>query len=846
MRKYHQKLILELLVTLLETTNEAQRLSSTNLLADCQEVAIEIGSLIEQLEGESHVIVKYLEEYCELLYQASLKINETIDNQSVFNKLHKLLITISNSVKYEVKIELEVLFLPYKASMWDSLESIWSAAKNDPGSDVYVVPIPFYEKNADGTSGQVHYEGGEFPDYVPIVNWKSYNIAERYPDIIFIHNPYDNSNYVTSVYPDYYSEKLRNFTGMLVYCPYFVTGDEIEEHFLVLPGTIYSHRIITQSNVIKKEYLKKYILFEKENNCIGMFGRADDKFLALGSPKFDAVLNKRRNEFSIPDEWKTLIKKADGSTKKIVLYNTTIAGLLNGDEKVLNKLRHVFNCFKNNQEIVLLWRPHPMSISTCKSMRPKLLSEYLDIVKAYKKEAYGIYDDSSDLHRAITVSDGYYGDLSSLVFMYGITGKPIIIQDIENLNKTKTISTTELSNNVNGNVWGFDRFSDGLYKMDFENDIAELVVFSDDMPQMAGRDYNGIRYQKTHCIGDNIICIPFHLNKLLVYNNLTKKDTRISLANEYSSDVDGSFGLFLTVNYNEKIYCFGAFCKAIVVFDINSFEVEYHTIIFEQIGLYIDTGEYVKYPLYISECDEDGKITIIMRDFHYIIRYSLLTQEIEYLSLNPLPPKCILATINENIVWMISINYDKLIMYNTKTNETREYLIPFDRINYTDKKYIFGNISAFENYLLLFPNTSDTILRFDMESRNFSEYSMPVSDNYKENNYKWFEVRHQGNMVLAYSYFNQTLYEMDKISGEVKPHKFALNKQSAKKYFKNFLEDKEDIVFEHDLGNVADFFVAAIDGINEKRKNRFLEYSANKNGTAGQIIYERIRKEVLG
>ena len=39
-----------------------------------------------------------------------------------------------------------------------------------------------------------------------------------------------------------------------------------------------------------------------------------------------------------------------------------------------------------------------------------------------------IYDDSSDLNRAITLSDAYYGDLSSVVHLYLKTGKPIMIQ----------------------------------------------------------------------------------------------------------------------------------------------------------------------------------------------------------------------------------------------------------------------------------------------------------------------------------------------------------------------------------------------------------------------------------
>ena len=49
----------------------------------------------------------------------------------------------------------EIVFLPYKASMWDSLESIWQAARADAACHAVVIPIPYAERNADGSCGDV-------------------------------------------------------------------------------------------------------------------------------------------------------------------------------------------------------------------------------------------------------------------------------------------------------------------------------------------------------------------------------------------------------------------------------------------------------------------------------------------------------------------------------------------------------------------------------------------------------------------------------------------------------------------------------------------------------------------
>ncbi|MDR2727812.1 MAG: CDP-glycerol glycerophosphotransferase family protein [Chitinispirillales bacterium] len=419
-------MILELLKSLEEATDNLKKLFSkkesqalTNLLADCQDTAIQIGQFIEQLEGEGKVTVTYLEEYCDLLYHASEELNKPESGSGPIKKLQKQIVKIEESVKSDLKPDkIEVVFFPYKASMFDSLESIWLAAKDDPQCDAYVVPIPYYDKNPDGSFGQMHYEGGEYPDYVPVVDYKTYNVEEHHPDVIFIHNPYDEGNYVTSVHPDYYSKRLREFTECLVYVPYFVVaGDTLEDSLCVTAASNNAHKVIVQSEKIRDVYIAAY-----KKSGIGI---SKEKFAALGSPKFDTVINKKREDFKIPEEWAKII-----AGKKVILYNTSLGAILKGDGKYLEKLHSVISQFKERDDVALWWRPHPLSKSTFSSMRSFLLSEYEQIVTEYKRGGFGIYDDTPDLHRAIAVSDAYYGDSSSLVPMYLVTGKPIMIQNI--------------------------------------------------------------------------------------------------------------------------------------------------------------------------------------------------------------------------------------------------------------------------------------------------------------------------------------------------------------------------------------------------------------------------------
>ena len=51
-------------------------------------------------------------------------------------------------------------------------------------------------------------------------------------------------------------------------------------------------------------------------------------------------------------------------------------------------------------------------------------------MEEYQREGWGIYDNTAELDRAIAMSDGYYGDRSSLVQLCQKAGKTIMIQNV--------------------------------------------------------------------------------------------------------------------------------------------------------------------------------------------------------------------------------------------------------------------------------------------------------------------------------------------------------------------------------------------------------------------------------
>ena len=143
-------------------------------------------------------------EYLELLDKFKESVSKiNLEDAAEFSKRLKEL--ISESVIYKV------VFMPYKASMWDSLESIWMAADKDERCEALVVPITYYELDSNRDKKNKINERDLFPEYVNTINDEEYDLENDLPDMIYIHNPYDNTNLVTRVDSRYYSWNLKKY-----------------------------------------------------------------------------------------------------------------------------------------------------------------------------------------------------------------------------------------------------------------------------------------------------------------------------------------------------------------------------------------------------------------------------------------------------------------------------------------------------------------------------------------------------------------------------------------------------------------------------------------------------------
>lgn len=409
---------------------------------------IEYNKILEKSRGSSKYLFDKILRECNKLVDEIVDISDCSSEQREALEEYKKLI---NSPEYNedlIKKTLDVffqqiqeenetyrvLFLPYKYSMWDCLESIFEAAKEDENCESYVMPIPYYDKDQEGNLTEIHDESGSYPDDVGIISWQDNQVDEIDPDVIFIHNPYDGKNRLTSIHPDYYTNKLVRNDRVVIYVPYYVSYTEDKEVTVTMGGAeFYTDYVIAQSEQYKKFFEQLMDYYKKKddehNDLINSYNNGN-KFIVLGNPKYDKIRKLIKSEYPLRDDWKEKLLDASGKQKFTVLLDTTFEILSKGRGKTLKKVEEVIGFFEKQKDFALIWRPHPLIKPALRNMCPELIPTYVKLADRCKKTENCIFDDTDDMHTAMAWSDAFMGKYGSMIELYRVTTKPTIMLEI--------------------------------------------------------------------------------------------------------------------------------------------------------------------------------------------------------------------------------------------------------------------------------------------------------------------------------------------------------------------------------------------------------------------------------
>jgi CDP-glycerol glycerophosphotransferase (TagB/SpsB family) len=846
-RKNIRNQIIEIIHTIWEGIIYSQNVEKDDGIIVLNDCNVALDSILKTLISElSEQRMEYYKEIIENIKKLLIKFKQSVlkkyIERDILIEIKENIECMLEELENEQEVKLEILFLPYKACMWDSLESIWITANNDEQCRCYVMPIPYFDRNNNGELGEMHYEGDLFPDYVPITHYTQYEMSKSKPDIIYIHNPYDEYNFITSVHPIYYSNRLKMYTDMLVYVPYFVGMDNVSEHFCSTSGVLNADKVIVQSDKIRETYLKY---------------SPEDKIAALGSPKIDKALGNDKKDIVIPEEWERVIKG-----RKIVLYNTHLDNLMNHMDKVIDKLEYVFSCFKNRDNVVLLWRPHPLSEATTRSMRPQILERYLELERKFKNDGNGILDDTADLNRAIAISDAYLGDWSSLVPIYGVTGKPIMIQNIgidSELLKEERRSLWFEDMVIEGDtMWFPENNFNGLFKMDMITKKIELLCeFSND-------NINELRkYGSVSKYRDKMIFAPMGAKDIAIYNTSNKELTKCKLKEPKISkkiSYNESLKFFATVNYKNWIFIIGCSYPAIIKVNMDTDEVEYYTDWVKKVEKYISNENDVIFrnDVYVR----GNSIFIPGCNANIVMEFNMDSGNAKIHEVGD--KECCYSSIcfDGKDFWLSPRRSGDIVKWNEKTGEIKKY-----------NNYPEGFMSGYNSFskiiynkseIILFPAEANMTLKVDIETGKMMPISM-LDEIYEQHRYscnnwafKYYLVDSSDENMYIFPSKNNKFISWNRETMEITEYPMILNKeyeiqntlkykelydmQSEKNYKPcdvNYYEGCNISIPEYlnFLGNKENFK-------NVKQIMIYKELFNNSNGTCGQEIHYYIMKSV--
>lgn len=840
MARYKKKDYLAV-VELLEQVNK--RLAQQNLcsgdlpavLSDCQEAAILLGTNLEQQGEEGVRLTHILEAYCESLYQLSERLAAGAASEVCVADIQNIdcqLAELKEGIRESLPERKEVVFLPYKASMWDSLESVWMAADKDPDCDAYVIPIPYYDKKPDGSFGEFHYEGKSFPEYVSITSYKDYSLEERMPDIVYIHNPYDQYNNATSIDPRFYSAELKKYTNTLVYVPYYATSGGMSEGQKLCSAYLHADYIVIQS--------EKYRDFFDENI-------PDEKFLPLGSPKFDRVIRLCNNPPEPPEAWK---EKMEGKT--VYFYNTSLGGMLGDTAGFLKKMEYVFHCFEGRKDSCLLWRPHPLLETTFDSMRKEYRPYFDRLKREFQKKNLGIYDDTPDIEKTIALSDVYIGDDgTSVTSLFGVVGKPLFI----------------FNNCINSKPQEKDWFGEMLQGY-FLNGQDDWVItrenqlfhapnhdyryeFYCDLSEYAGGNY----YQQAIEIDAKVYVCPANAQDILVLRDHQIVE-RIELKHE--SERPGAF--FVTWKLGKDLYLIPNQYPAIVRLDTECNRVEYLTGYNDRFVKMIEGVWKIG-----GSCIWNNRIWLASPNSNEVLAIQGGSLQIEEYTI---PSEDVRGTMGmvpdgENI-WLLPFEGEDIVRWRPDTGETQVYRgLPEDfqckqrPFGYSCMERPFSWIAFSEEFAIISPYWGNMFLKLDKKTGKFSEWDPPFPTPEQGKNGYWYtwavgtflgkvDKGKENDTYRYFSYPERKLYDVNIDKGTSTEIPIFFDGDEVRNHEKGFCENSDWMQYcciENAFCSLEDLLDGNLPGTPFDRERQLAAYAkitANVDGTCGDRIHETI------
>ena len=406
-------------------------------LSELQNNIVSFGTLTESIKGEDCNTVKLLEQYLEVIYKVAKyvqKFDEGISYEASTESKYAecdegvkdTFASISEAIDSEIVNRRSVLFLPVKAKHFGSMRMAYEMETATPDTDVYVMPLPYYYKEYDGSfKDEMHIDTEEFiKANIPVTDYSRFDLSLLCPEKIYINSAYDEYNMAVSVDTRFYARNVKKYTEKLIYIPYFklMEFDRANypcwynmQYYCTVPGVVMADKVYVQSENTRKAYI------DKLNEWAG-----DEQYTDIWEQKID-VYNESCEEHS-EDELR------DEGSKKTIVWFVSAGSLAEfGDRYIEKAYRNldVFALSKDKLKVLLI--SEPFLDEMIKTYSDELYKKWTGFIDEFNRSDIGevvsqVEDQSVE---ALLNANAYYGDPSYICKDFILMKKPVMLQNVE-------------------------------------------------------------------------------------------------------------------------------------------------------------------------------------------------------------------------------------------------------------------------------------------------------------------------------------------------------------------------------------------------------------------------------
>jgi len=314
-------------------------------------------------------------------------------------------------MKHAQNKPINVLFVCHEPALWSMFESVYEAMENDSKFCPLVVALPY--KHGTLPEGQYKDAGMfEYCEARKIKVVRGYNKekdewlqpAKLDPDYVFFQTPYP-------FFPETWSVEQVSMMARICYVPYggcIYVGDVDET---VNPTSFFSY-----VSIVFKENLHTKNKFQQRFKDESWF--YDKSIFISGCPKLDFLgLDKTYPGIL----WRRGLQK---NIKRILW--TPRWHTEEGNCHFFDYKQFFIDFCISHQFVDFIFRPHPLSLQNFITTGELSLSDLEWMESVYEKSSNMVIDKGGGYEDTFVTSDILVSDMSTILFEYFFTGKPII------------------------------------------------------------------------------------------------------------------------------------------------------------------------------------------------------------------------------------------------------------------------------------------------------------------------------------------------------------------------------------------------------------------------------------